>query len=1192
VYKRALMLTAATVALLSGPALGAATTITTKTTSALTTADDGPITLDDGGSVTIASSSSAATIPAIEINSTTTANNILTGLAGSAISFKATDDAIAIQADPGKTGEILSAGTIDLTGTGSGKNAIVFGDPTLLTSGTFTGVADSVNNSGRLTALDLQLGSTLEVQGDGSSAIEIVGGNAVNGDILVTGAVTDEATSLTAVTNSTVVTAANISGTLTGNFSVEAGGSIGGTGGGAEGIVDLGKINGAITNFGAISAVGSTTLSKTTGNPEGGSALVIANNVTGGIYNGGPGDGDATTARAAINAVGTAPALNINAGFGATTTSTAEVPITIGGYTDPLDVFGKVSFLNRGSITGAPDNDDDSSSAVAINGVSNANNVTLTNGMVNAGSITASSTTDGKTGSAIPTTTAISIGDFVTVGPNTGTQTTSFGGGYALVNSNESQDGAISATVGGAGTGTAIAIDIGAPSTVATATGTSVPSLFNSGTISASATSTDTTVSNLDAYAIIDNSGTLVKIYNTGTIVAASTTLDNFTNVARAISLQDATSGVTITDSGIISGDILLGQHADTISLVGQSQTSLATVSGNVFFGGNVDAGQNDTLSVGTDAIFTGNVLEQTGSAVNASVATAGVLNVTNNGSTVNNIAISSYAGLSPSFEVSQLTVASGGTLDLTLAQAFNQQSNGTIIPIVHATQTNGSSGQISIAANSILNLTFGSFISPANLSTGSSNTSRFVIFDAPSGELQIADAQTVTNAIANDVPFLFNGSVCGSGTGLGGFSACTGANAAPEGAGHSDLVLNLTPKTASDIGLTGYAAKLFPLANQALANDSTLGAAVIAAGAGNLNLTPAEGQKIYQGIYSSFAPDVTGASRAIAISITDQATGPVGARQRALRMYAGLDGDATLWGQEFGQRLNVGNSANTTGYANTGWGFALGMDQGDPHDGRYGGAFTFFSGNTSEKSPRTSKTQSDWVMATGYTDWRGHGLFFDSQLSAGYGQLTGKRSIVIGDAIAKCNNGDTCTAEGKRNAALLAGGITTGTIYHAGGTVFIPQISLDGLTMREDGYTESTPNLVTQSTSGFDLHVKPYYANSLRAFAGADLRQDLKFGDYFVQPEARAGFRYDLLDGAQKLKAEFACSAVATGSCGDTSFSITGPDPAKGNLVLGGGFAVTTGAWSMGLNYDYLRGVDGTKSVDQVATFSLIGRI
>ena len=40
-----------------------------------------------------------------------------------------------------------------------------------------------------------------------------------------------------------------------------------------------------------------------------------------------------------------------------------------------------------------------------------------------------------------------------------------------------------------------------------------------------------------------------------------------------------------------------------------------------------------------------------------------------------------------------------------------------------------------------------------------------------------------------------------------------------------SELVLNLTPKSATDLGLTGFAAKMFPIANIALANDNPLGA-------------------------------------------------------------------------------------------------------------------------------------------------------------------------------------------------------------------------------------------------------------------------------------------------------------------------------------------------------------------------------
>ena len=49
------------------------------------------------------------------------------------------------------------------------------------------------------------------------------------------------------------------------------------------------------------------------------------------------------------------------------------------------------------------------------------------------------------------------------------------------------------------------------------------------------------------------------------------------------------------------------------------------------------------------------------------------------------------------------------------------------------------------------------------------------------------------------------------------------------------------------------------------------------------------------------------------------------------------------------------------------------------------------------------------------------------------------------------------------------------------------------------------------------------YYANSLRAFLGADVRQDLNLGDFFLQPDVRLGYRFDFLNDPIKLNAQFA---------------------------------------------------------------------
>jgi autotransporter-like protein len=146
-----------------------------------------------------------------------------------------------------------------------------------------------------------------------------------------------------------------------------------------------------------------------------------------------------------------------------------------------------------------------------------------------------------------------------------------------------------------------------------------------------------------------------------------------------------------------------------------------------------------------------------------------------------------------------------------------------------------------------------------------------------------------------------------------------------------------------------------------------------------------------------------------------------------------------------------------------------------------------------------------------------------------------------------------------------------------------MPQLDVDALTSREEAYTENGGG------EGFNLRVQPYYANSLRAFLGADIRQDVNFGDFYLQPELRAGYRYDFVDGATKLKANFASVDTLNGQA-INQFTIEGPDPGRGNVVLGGGVATTTGAWSIGVNYDYVRGGNGP--TEQTGIITLLGRI
>src|SRR5665213_2826939 len=348
VYKRALMLTAATVALLSGPAY-AQTDITTKVTTPQQTSTDGDITL---------------------------------------------------------------------SGSGNDKIGILIGNPAATTTGTFTGLVDTTNfpTLTTPTAVTVLSGSTLQVQGDGSTGIQLTTGDTLNGNISIGGAILVTSTSATALTGVTPVNGVDIAGTMNGTLTIAQGGSVITTGAGAQGLEILGTLNGAFTNFGNLTAEGDNTASTAaaTGNPEGGSALIVSGNVTGGIYNAGPANATDATIAAAINGLSNVSTVEITPGF----QSLGAVPITIGGYTDTQGAFGTVSFLNRGAISGVPSNANDNASAITIAGVGNngvaAEEVTLSHGFVNAGTISATAT---NTSAAIATTivSGVSIQGYTTL---------------------------------------------------------------------------------------------------------------------------------------------------------------------------------------------------------------------------------------------------------------------------------------------------------------------------------------------------------------------------------------------------------------------------------------------------------------------------------------------------------------------------------------------------------------------------------------------------------------------------------------------------------------------------------------------------------------------------------------------------------------------------------------------------------
>ena len=171
----------------------------------------------------------------------------------------------------------------------------------------------------------------------------------------------------------------------------------------------------------------------------------------------------------------------------------------------------------------------------------------------------------------------------------------------------------------------------------------------------------------------------------------------------------------------------------------------------------------------------------------------------------------------------------------------------------------------------------------------------------------------------------------------------------------------------------------------------------------------------------------------------------------------------------EFAQFINEKGNNGLPGFKDRGFGAIVGLDTGDSTDGWYGGAFTFFSGDVDQQAPADTRSNDEWYMLSGYTDWRSKELFLDTQLTVGYGDLTGHRFIDVG--------GVSREADSKHASLMGALGATVGTEFVYGATTLTPQISLDGLTMRQNGYNEANGG------SGFDLSIQPFYASSLRGF-------------------------------------------------------------------------------------------------------------
>jgi len=1243
------MLSAATAALLAAPltlAAHADTTITNNTKTVLDTTTAGNITIQAGGGVEIKAASPAVTIDTNSfLENLGGISNVNTSSAVGVEVNTSTGNLV------NSTG-ILNLGSISLSGPGSGKAAIIveggntfFAPITLETvttsagsaattvtgssiavegdeSNVFTLVQGTTIDGDVIMAGSLSLTRGLNSTVAGDTAMDIEGN--LQGNVLIA-----QGASVASIGNQArgfvilgpISPCVNNAGV--GYTCANSGTALASTGG--------------FYNFGTISVIGVQAPNRRLQNDfESGSAVVIANSVAGGFLNAGPSTGNTTIPTATLSGNGDiaatssgqvfSPVLLIDPSQSVTSLQPfvrgpalfGPVPISV----DSVDGSATgYAFINHGTISGSPIDPDISSQAVVIQGSSALNytcfsgsatscvgatpgTLTTVGGFLDTGTIRAQATTRENTTFNISSE-ALFIGDFTTV-PRLDVS-------GEFISGTTFTSGQITAVVGGPGGGIATAVQIGSQAVVPQIDVMQHAAI--DATVQTSTISPDSTIASASApftqsaTAILDQSGSVRMINNAGSILAVTTIQtaqsNAFTvNNSQAINLIAGTAGNTvINNSGVIEGDVLFnsggggnvlnvgntgagftdtsGDANATIAIVqgGTAVTntpfSFASVSGHI--DGNVSgappitevglldfgSGTGNQLHVGGFG-YVNDVIEAAPGGVNVQVDNNGQLFVGTNQAV-------------PTFNVNNLTVAAGGELGLTITQL----NTNAITPVVLA------QGRANIDPNAKVGLQFGSFISSGTTaaSVNAPTAQRVILVSAPGANFAPLIA-TENPTLATEIPFLFQPTSKPLSQGTSGSNSTLVLTLTPRVPGAGTGTVDIPDSTANPgLGLSGDALALFPHTAAALSNDPLLGQAIASSMTiYNTNGQPTSGIKLAasqqqaQQIFSRFTPDVSGGTRQVAIMLTDQETGPTAARQRLLREYGATPGDLTLWSTEFVGNINnkgrVDADGTLTNYKDHGFGFAVGLDAGSPRGGWYGGALSVYSGDVSETLPRASLTHEFWYMLTGYTDWRGKHVFLDTTGTVGYGSLDGNRDLIVGN--------QARDAQGKRASLMGALGATTGVFYNFGFMSIVPHIALDGLASREEGYTENGGG------DGLDLQVAPYYANSLRGSVGSDFTTNFDLWGATITPEARLGYRYDAVSMPVKLKAGF----VSTGGLETPGNTITfiGPDPDTGNAVVGLSLGAGTDTWQLGVNYDWIRGNNGSTS--QIGTLTLLGRI
>lgn len=347
-------------------------------------------------------------------------------------------------------------------------------------------------------------------------------------------------------------------------------------------------------------------------------------------------------------------------------------------------------------------------------------------------------------------------------------------------------------------------------------------------------------------------------------------------------------------------------------------------------------------------------------------------------------------------------------------------------------------------------------------------------------------------------------------------------------------LTLTLTRKTAGQLGLNANEAQAYDSAFAALASQSDIAQA----------FANIDNQEDFLDAYQQLLPDFSGAALQFVVNSVDGATGAVGNRLDVAR-FAREEGQAGVWGQEFGVFTDRETPAVGGGYRGQGFGFAAGFDRAWGPFYAAGFNVVVSSNEIEQISGFDEPLQSESFGAGFYAGGARGNLTYDIYLGGGVNRFDSERRVIVG-VVDERALADWIGYHYNGSARL-------GYDMDLGWAMLRPLVSLDYLALYEEGYEE-------EGAGAIDLIVDSRNSDVLSASATLALARRFGDDDGWWAPQIKIGVRNEFGGSLATTEARF--SGIGA------PFLLTPAElPSTGGLI---GFLITGGTRYSAFGFDY----------------------